>query len=836
MQNEADALNTPVMKQFLEIKSRYPDAILFFRMGDFYEMFLDDAIKASSILDITLTKRQNQIPMCGIPYHSADSYISRMLAAGENVVICEQKNSNDPKAKLMQREVVRVITPGTVIEDNLLTGYNNNFLCVLFFTFDEILMCFADVSTSELFYVSHNLENLNKVTTSLCKFSPREIIYPKNQKERIHFLLLAHNYKMTEIEYFPPESIEVKYSPLKEILHSYLTRNFKENPFAFKNPVVLDDSDYLGLDEQTVRNLELVENRNEESHTLFFVLNKCRTSKGKRVMRQRILFPTRNQDLIENRWDKINKVGSSKKYLHEIKSFLNDSADIERIISRFRGNKAYPRDFRAIEKNIEVAFKLSHILKEIGIHFHLPEKQLNDLRNFINERLHENDLPPVIGTGIFLKQGFNDKLDKARNIKNNNKDLILELEAAEKKKTGLHTLKIKYNKIVGYFIELSRTQGESAPSHFIKKQTLVTTERFSFPELEELEANILEADAIIQEIEQNEFTTMVLRCLEDADALSIVSEEIGELDFIISLYDCKEDYRWVKPEIHKDEIIIDDSRHPVIENFLHLGEQFIPNDIHLNNTDKSIAILTGPNMAGKSTFMRQIGIIQILFQIGSFVPAKKAKLFIADRVFTRIGSGDNLTAGESTFFIEMKESANILNNATNSSLLLFDEVGRGTSTYDGLSIAWSILEYLNSLKNKPKAIFSTHYHELTELEKEKGMFNLFLDTREKDGEVIFLKKVKPGKANKSFGLYVAKIAGIPEGVIQRAEKILHDLERRKHLNSEQLLLFQNPVSENAELVQKELDAIKIKLTEIDPDNTTPIQALGILKELKSFFS
>ncbi|MBE7412114.1 MAG: DNA mismatch repair protein MutS [Leptospiraceae bacterium] len=838
MQKDSEALNTPAMKQFLEIKSRYPDGILFFRMGDFYEMFLDDAIIASSILDIALTKRQNQIPMCGLPYHAADNYISRLLSAGKKIVICEQKKT-DGNTKLLSREVVRVVSPGTVIEDNLLSGYQNNFLCAIFFSTKYNFLALADISTSELEYIKIHSDNIIKLKSYIFKFSPKEIVILNSQKN-IWDINFPNEMAMVSILNDPileKDSLENMndFTLIEKILKAYLNFNYQNIDFTFNNPKFMDETETLEIDEDTVRNLNLVEGQNEKDHSLFSILNKCKTQKGKRVLKKKILFPTRSLNLIHDQWKKIQKFEQNKRVKNEIKNLLSEISDLERILSRFRGQKALPRDFRTIIQNIETGFLISKNLNEIDYPFQFPVSNLDKLKNYIQERLHEGEIPVVLGNGIFLKSGFNEKLDKSREAKTKGKDWIIELEEKEKISTGLSTLKIRYNKIVGYFVELSRAQGMSAPKKYLKKQTLVTSERFTFPELEEIERTILSADTDIQEIEKEEFDRMVTKVLSESHSILSLSEELGELDYTLSLSLCKDEYRWIRPEVNdQGKLSITNSRHPVVENYLPIGEKFISNDLDLDREKNAIAILTGPNMAGKSTFMRQIAINQILFQIGSYVAASNANLSIVDKLFTRIGSGDNLTEGESTFFLEMKETAYILNNKTSESLILFDEVGRGTSTYDGLSIAWSILEFLS--KNKinevrTKTIFATHYHELTELDREEGIFNLYLDTTDKDNEVIFLKKVKKGKAKKSFGIYVAKIAGIPLEIIERARDILIGLESKKreikfHSTTEQLLFPTKNDDQNPSTKE-----ILKTLEQLNLNETTPLDSMKILEKL-----
>ncbi|MCB1189131.1 MAG: DNA mismatch repair protein MutS [Leptospiraceae bacterium] len=845
MEKNVEALTTPAMKQFQDIKAKYPDAILFFRMGDFYEMFMDDAIVASAILDIALTKRQNQIPMCGIPYHAVDIYVSRLLNAKKKVVICEQIKNENSNTKLLQREVVRVITPGTIVEEHLIKGFDNNFLCILIASHENILVSLADISTSDLYYFSYQLSNLDKLASTLYKFFPNEIIVLKDQNEFWKKVINESDFVITEIEESNLDFFDTgdKFDPVKKILDRVVTENFKNIHFEFKPPIVMDESEFMEIDERSVSNLDLIENRNEaeKHHSLFTVLNKCQTSSGKRLLKSRLLFPFCNISSIERIWDKIDKISSDKKIRNDLIELLHSTADIERILSRFRATKGLPRDFKTILKNIETAVEIKKKLMHIDYGFPLSLDRLSALATYLLERLSENELPAILGNGEFLKVGFNPKLDKAREAKTKGKDWILELENKEKKRLGLNTLKIRYNKVVGYYVEISRNQANSAPKEYIKKQTLVTTERFTFTELEEIERTILEADEIIQEIEKAEFDLMITEVLKLFQDFMVLSGEIGELDLMISLFLCKEEYNWTKPAINTNgTLILKDSRHPVIEKYLPIGEKFIPNNLEMNGKDQSIAILTGPNMAGKSTFMRQIALCQILFQIGSYIPAKQASLSITDKLFTRIGAGDNITAGESTFYVEMKESAYILKNKTKDSLILFDEVGRGTSTYDGLSIAWAIVEYLNrnlDKGQKTKTIFATHYHELTELERENGIFNLYLDTLEKDGKVIFLKKVRNGKAKKSFGIYVAKLAGIPNGVLERAVELLEGLESKKreikfkvNQAESQPLLFvaDSVVSPDT----KKLQDLENSIKSIPIEKITPLEALQIIDSLQ----
>ncbi len=838
MQNLNETLHTPAMKQYLEIKQKYPEGILFFRMGDFYEMFLEDAEIASQILDIALTKRQNKIPMCGIPYHAADSYIAKLIQAGKSVVVCEQVKVDG--AKVLPREVVRIITPGTVVEENLIRGFENNFLCFVFFGNQTLNLIFADISTSEIYHTETNKRDSIFVRTNFEKFSPSEILVFKEQAILWDNLEVRFKAKLSLLN---SEQIQIpkteQFPEMKRVIDEFLSRNFKENSFYFPNPVFLQENKFMSLDSNTIKSLNLLENENptEKEHTLFQVLNKLKTSSGKRLLRKKILFPLLEESNIRQVWKKIELLSKDLRKLQKINELLSGSNDLERLMGRFKAKKVFPRDFKTIVTNIEIGNQISEILQTLNFHFPKPVPKLQELHEFISQRIYEGELPALLGNGKFLKDGFSEELDKARKAQTEGQDWILNLEEKEKKRTGLNTLKIRYNKVVGYYIELSRKDASLVPKDYLKKQTLVTSERFTLPELEEIERTILHADEIISEIEQKEFNLLIQKVLSCFQEIIDLANEFSELDYIQSLTVCKEEYNWIQPEInHIGELFLENARHPVVEKYLPKGEIFTKNNTYLNTSSEAIAILTGPNMAGKSTYMRQVALIQILFQMGSYVPASKANLSIVDKIFTRIGSADNLTAGESTFFIEMKESAYILKNRTEKSLILFDEIGRGTSTYDGLSLAWAIVEHLSRVDfegKKTKTIFATHYHELTELEKESGVFNIFMDTMEKEGEIIFLLKVKKGKAKKSFGIYVAKLAGIPDSIVKRASEILASLESKKreikYKLEEDRFLFPTYPLENSNKLQE----IQATLKNLDIDKLTPREALNFLYEWKA---
>jgi len=830
--SEKDPLDTPMMRQYRELKDGYPDAVLFFRMGDFYEMFQEDAIEASKILDITLTQRQNQIPMAGIPYHAVDSYIPKLLGAGKKIVICEQEKTNELKPKLLSREVVRIITPGTVIEENLLGGYKNNYLGLYFKKGNQIYLGFADVSTSQFQYFLLGKEQIEDLEDLLKRFSPKEILYPEGlppENLSIPDQILLSSVR-TNIE---SEGKDV----LIHLLEAYLAYNYRGVDIYSAKPTFVDKLEYLQLDEKTISNLELLPNTKTPEHSLFGVLNHCQTAVGKRTLEKQIIFPMMDSESIQKRQEYIHILRSNKKERLLLQKELSSISDLERLFSRFRGGRAIPRDFRSFEKFVSSYKNCFSILQDIGYAIIQLPQEISDFANKITSLLFEGDLPSALGSAPFLKSGNFSEYDTANLAKTEGKDWIINLEKRERENSKISTLKIRYNKILGYYIELSRNQAKEAPQHFLKKQTLVTTERFTSIELEELERKILIADETIDSKEREIFDTLVEETLSLQDKALPLAQEIGMLDYLLSLCLVSERFQWTRPTISDNKSLsILDGRHPVVEANLPIGERFIANSLNLDSDSQGIAILTGPNMAGKSTYMRQVALIQILFQMGSFVPASQATLPLVDQIFTRIGSGDNIASGESTFYVEMKETAYILKKCTSESLILFDEVGRGTSTYDGLSIAWSILDHLAKKKPRPKTIFATHYHELTEMGSRSGIFNLYLDTYEKQGEVLFLKKVKTGKAQKSFGLYVAKIAGIPSSILEEAHSILKELEKqnKKYKLLEEPSLFDdsNLFREKVEEREPAIDLIR-KLEDLNLDDLTPLQALLVLEEWKS---
>tara|TARA_B100001939_G_scaffold98377_1_gene84720 strand:- start:28993 stop:31593 length:2601 start_codon:yes stop_codon:yes gene_type:complete len=814
-----DPLDTPVMRQYLDMKSRYPDCILFFRMGDFYEMFLDDAKTAAPIMDIALTRRQGDVPMAGVPYHSVDTYLARLVNSGLRVAIAEQKQ--DPEnPKLMQRRVARILSPGTLLEEGLLTGSQANYLMALSFDEEKCGLALADISTGDFFCY----ETLARGTLDgmgprdfIARYQPGEILLASDQRNQLDSMPDQIRSRIRPLESYKSSvsegirQIEHRYHARVEglgfqrdsiaagavslILH-YVSEAFPDRPPHLKAPVLRAPAAHsLVLDEKTIRNLELVENRNS-SATLLGVIDATRTAPGKRALRKRLLSPFRTAGDIRKSHDALAVLRNKPEDLSYFCENLDRISDLERILSRMESGKVAPRDFRNIIQSAEAAGQIQSRLEspelknvQSNAAVQVPG-ELVDLCHWLDTNLQE-ELPALFGNGPLLKDGVDSELDEARKARTDGARWILELETAEKERTGLN-LKIKYNRVSGYFIEISKSQADQAPADYERKQTLVNAERFTFAPLKDLERKILSADEIIASVEQRYLEDLTARILEQSASIRELMLQVSQLDVCQSLASIARNRQWCRPEIVEDgSLEIRGGRHPVVEKFLPSGEQFIPNDTYLDQDAQSFALITGPNMAGKSTYIRQVALIQILFQMGAYVPATEARLSCADRIFTRIGAGDDLSRGESTFFVEMLETASILNQHTASSLIIMDEIGRGTSTYDGLAIARSVAEFLTAKDSRPRCLFATHYHELTDLSDRPGIVNLTVQVEEHDGKVVFLRKVIPGNADRSYGIHVARLAGLPSSVLSRAEYILaelenHSLQVRKNTRAEKL--------------------------------------------------
>jgi DNA mismatch repair protein MutS len=851
---------TPMMKQYSDIKRKYHDEILFFRMGDFYEMFFDDAKIASRILDIALTARQNDVPMCGIPYHAAESYIARLIKAGKRVAVCEQLESV-PSAgnSIVKRDVVRVITPGTVIESNLLGSDYNNFLCSVYITKKEMGMAFVDVSTGDFFYLTSD-KNMEIFRGEIAKYSPKEaIIYAQSYETDTIFteFIKSRNipvHTLNEWNYEKEYMTEVICQTLSthnlaglgietdiEIITAgsilqYLRDTHKTVFGHLKNPMKLASRETMMLDEATISNLEIVENQQDgtRNRTLFSVLNNTKTPMGRRTLERNLLQPLVLRDKIDERLELVDFFYQRADLTDEITTHLKEILDMERILSRFTIGKIQPRNFIAMKQSISASMKIKKIIHNCTIDNSMLNplyeefSDLSILGDTINTIIDDE---PALSPehGRVIKPGYIPELDKLYELKSDAKQWILKFQEEEKVRLGINTLRVKYNKILGYYIEISKGQSERAPKEYFRKQTLVNAERYTTEELQKFESDILGAAEKITDIERREIENLRLQIIEKSREIQMTASSVGYLDFVCSLAVSAILNRFVKPVINDNNYIsIKNGRHPVVEKY-YTKEVFIPNDVLLDDSANIINIITGPNMSGKSTYIRMCAILQLMAQVGSFLPVESADLPITDRIFTRIGASDNISRGESTFLVEMNETANILNNATDRSLIIMDEVGRGTSTYDGLSIAWGVVEYILRYL-KAKTLFATHYHELTQLGNKDGIVNYNVLVKETMNSVEFLHKVVTGSADKSYGIHVAKLAGLPKNIISRATKILEKLESKGSDKSK--ISEQEISSDQLEIFNASNHIILQILEKIDIDNITPVEAINELHKLK----
>lgn len=794
-----DALDTPVMRQYLDLKKMHPESILFFRMGDFYEMFLEDAISAAPILDVALTRRQGVVPMAGIPYHSVDSYLARLIAAGRRVAIAEQA-VDEENPKLMRRLVTRVVSPGTVIEESLLPESAHSYLAAVALSPDETIcgIALSDITTSD--FRAYEVST-QEAAGFLLKIGPAEI------------LTTAHSRSVVATPGLPPAVILEEWKgqteegarQMERIFHMkartldfadsspasgacslvihYLMASFPTGNFPLPAPVFMrGDEDSALLDEETVRNLELTRNqRGTEERTLFSVLNRCRTAAGRRLLRECLLEPLKKESRLIERLDAVEHMLSKREAKSAVESCLNSVRDLERIIARLSRGRGGPQDFHSVRSCIQAFSDIEKLLGQwSGFDSFLRNPSdaseistLVALRSILEEAVVD-DPPAVLGGAPFIREGIRPELDLAMKAREEGAAWVLAYEEEEKAAAGI-PIKVRFNRIHGYYIEVTKSYVKSVPDHFKRRQTLLSAERYTTDRLSELEEKIQGAEGIIEKAEKQEFERLSELVLNSALALKHLMNSLASVDVVCALASTADRFSWTRPEFSREGFLdVSLGRHPVVEAYMETGDHFVPNSLSMRGD--RLGILTGPNMAGKSTFIRQTALIQLLAQIGSFVPAGRAVLPLCDGIFTRIGASDNLSRGESTFFVEMIETARILRRATAHSLVILDEVGRGTSTYDGLSIAWAIVEALSDRRSL--VLFATHYHELTALDQKPGIFNLTMDVREIEGKIHFLRKVREGAADRSYGIHVAELAGIPDSVLRRAKEKLFELESR----------------------------------------------------------
>ena len=844
---------TPIRQQYLDIKKNYPDAILFFRLGDFYETFDEDAETTSRELDIVLTGRNvakgQKVPMAGIPYHAADNYISRLIEKGYHVAICEQIGEQ-PQKGLFPREVVRLVTPGTIIEPGLIKNEKNNYLVSISIQDKNTGLAFVDISTGEM-GISHfkDPEPHNRLNAEISRLHPSEILLSETTSisltNNYHITrlpdwkfengrceqIVKNQFKVASLDGFGLKNKPAAIAAIGAIL-SYIKESDAQALALFNDLNFYSIEDHMVLDESTRRNLELTETilKSSESGSLLGVIDKTVTPMGKRMIRRWINQPLIHSDKITERLDAVEFFFQNGLDRLEIQKNLKKTSDIERIINRIISYHAIPRDLVALRETLRV---LPAILKKIqnqvpildqeAAFFDTCSKELK----LLEESIVDDPPATLQHTGV-IRQGFSPELDKIINSTKHSRDYIANLEKVEKERTGIKSLKVGYNKVFGYYIEISNSYKDQAPKEYIRKQTLVNGERFITPELKEYETIVLNAEENIKVIENRVFHEICAKLINSSKKLLSVSRYLATLDSLISLAQVASDNNYVRPELFDDKrLVIQAGRHPVVEN-TQMDLSFVPNDTTFTNGD-NIQIITGPNMSGKSTYLRQVALIVLLAQIGSFVPAGKAEIGIVDRIFTRIGAQDEIHAGQSTFMVEMIETANILHHATDKSLLILDEIGRGTSTYDGLSIAWAVLEFIhNHPRLKSRTLFATHYHELTQLpEMLPNIKNYNVAVSEVDNNVIFLHKIVPGGADKSYGIHVARLAGIPNTVISRANQILSQLEEQS---------YQLEIKESSQSAQMSLfnekDPIREEIKELDPNTLSPIEALNKIYKWK----
>jgi DNA mismatch repair protein MutS len=831
---------TPMLRQYHEIKKQYPGTLLFFRLGDFYELFFDDALIASREMEVTLTARHKErgapVPMCGVPYHAAQGYIAKLVKKGFRVAICDQ--TEDPKsgAKLIRREVVRVITPGTALENQLLETKQNCYLASICGSGGGLGVAFLDISTGEFLATQFHGENAwQGIQEQLEVFSPREIIFPKsfehmvkggNRTDRadsgsggaalsdarpgstalsdsefsltinsaltplddwvFNFdhgdSLLRSQFGVTSLDGFGLTGHDYAVSAAGAAVH-YINETQKASASHLSELSYFETNDYLVLDAPTVTNLELVVSQDgNQGHSLLGVLDETMTGMGARLLRQWVLRPSVRLGEIETRLDAVEELKTSTIKRDRLRQKLEPMADLERLAGKITLGRANARDLIALRQSIEVIPALRQHLSDsrASLLQTLVENmdELDDVRSLIAGAIAD-DPPATTNDPGMIRDGFNSELDELRNMARSGKSYIAAIEARERGRTGVSSLKVKFNNVFGYFIEISNSNKDRVPADYERKQTLVNSERYTTPELKEYETKVLGAEERIQEIEIQIFNEIRKQIAQEIRRIQGVARAVAMFDSLASLAEVAAKRNYVRPKLHEgDEIEIRAGRHPVIET---LGERFVPNDVYLNNSTDRLLIVTGPNMGGKSVWLKQTASIVIMAQMGSFTPAASAKIAMVDRIFTRVGASDNLARGRSTFMVEMTETSNILNTATPRSLVLLDEVGRGTATFDGLSLAWAIAEYLHDNgRHSAKTIFATHYHEMTELAKMRpGVQNYQMAVSESKGEIVFLRKVVAGSASKSYGIEVARLAGLPRSVVDRAREILTNLEQNE---------------------------------------------------------
>ena len=872
---------TPMMKQYMQTKEEYKDCILFYRLGDFYEMFFDDALTASKELEITLTGKncglEERAPMCGIPYHAVDSYLNRLVSKGYKVAICEQVEDPKTAKGIVKREVIRVVTPGTNLDTQGLDETKNNYIMCIVYMADRYGLSVADVTTGE--YLVTELDSQTKLMDELYKFMPSEIVCNEafymsgldldDLKNRLHMAIysleawyfddalcretLQEHFKVASLEGIGLSDCECGMIASGALL-KYLEETQKNSLSHMSRLTRYATGNYMVLDSATRRNLELVETLREKQKrgSLLWVLDKTKTAMGARTLRKYVEQPLIDKKSIVKRLDAVAELKDNAICREEIREYLNPVYDLERLVGKITYQSANPRDLIAFQSSLSMLPSVKCILKDMESDL-LKEiyeelDPLEELCDLVGRAIQEEP-PLAMKEGGIIKDGYNEEVDRLRKAKSEGKNWLADLETKEREKTGIKNLRIRYNKVFGYYLEVTNSFKDLVPDYYTRKQTLANAERYIIPELKELEDTILGAEDKLCALEYELYCEVRNTIAAELTRIQRTAKAVAKLDVIASLALVAERNNYVRPKINEKGVIdIRDGRHPVVEKMIP-NDMFIANDTYLDDKKQRISIITGPNMAGKSTYMRQAALIVLMAQLGSFVPASSANIGLVDRIFTRVGASDDLASGQSTFMVEMNEVANILRNATSKSLLILDEIGRGTSTFDGLSIAWAVVEYIsNSKLLGAKTLFATHYHELTELEgKISNVNNYCIAVKEKGDDIVFLRKIVKGGADKSYGIQVAKLAGVPGPVINRAKEIVEELVTADITGKVKDIAVQG--SETKKKTQKKLDEVDLtqfslfdtvkdddvlnELKELDISHMTPMDAMNKLYQLQN---
>ena len=860
------AVETPLMKQYYAVKDKHPDAVLLFRVGDFYETFSDDAIKAARILGITLTRRANgaasYVELAGFPHHALDTYLPKLIRAGQRVAICEQLEDPKLTKKIVKRGVTELVTPGVSLNDNVLEHRENNYLAAVHLDRKMLGVSFLDISTGEFITAEGSADYVDKLLNSL---NPKEVLYQKGKEEAFkdHFGNKFYTYTLDDwiftndsaqdrllkqfetssLKGFGIEKLEYGIIAAGAILQ-YLDLTQHNKTKHISRVSRIEEDKYVWLDKFTIRNLELFHSLNEGASTLVEVIDKTISPIGARLLKRWLALPLKEVQPLNERLNVVEYFLKHPDFRDHIEENIREVGDLERIISKVAVARISPREVVQLKHAL---LAIEPIKRACLAADDLSLNQFGDLLNpceHIRNRIHSElmpDPPHHVSKGRVMAEGVNPDLDELREIAYSGKDYLARLQENESKRTGITSLKVGFNNVFGYYFEVKNTHKDKVPEEWVRKQTLVNGERYINEELKEYESKILGAEEKILELETRLFNDLVISLIEYIEPVQINANIIGQLDVLRSFCQTARENKYIRPVLSmEDTIVIQKGRHPVIEKQLPLGEEYIANDVKLDQSDQQVIIITGPNMSGKSALLRQTALIVLLAQIGSFVPAESAKIGLVDKIFTRVGASDNISLGESTFMVEMNEAASILNNLSDRSLILFDELGRGTSTYDGISIAWSIVEHIHEHpKARAKTLFATHYHELNEMEKSfKRVKNYNVSVREVDNKVIFLRKLVKGGSEHSFGIHVARMAGMPKSIVSRATDILKEMEssHRRELSHEPVKdLAQNREGFQMSFFQLDdpvLQQIRDEIANLDVDNLTPLEALNKLNEIK----